>query len=132
MSRIFIGLLLSIAFHVTPAFQDRCCEQAGYPVVLCGTAIPEQFETCPERRYFSTLHYLALVCDDHLLQERLQSRPAWRHTHATPFLEQMTNFNRWLKEHASTTTPPMTLYDTSDRSLDETTSSVALWIRERL
>src|SRR6266496_6638262 len=37
--------------------------QAGRPVVLCGTAIPEQFETCPERRYFSTLHYLAMVCD---------------------------------------------------------------------
>ena len=106
--------------------------QVGYPVVLCGTAIPEQFETCPERRYFSTLHYLALVCDDHLLQQRLQSRPPWRHSHALAFVEQMTDFNHWLKEHASTTTPPMTLYDTSDRCIDETTTSTARWIRERL
>ncbi len=30
--------------------------QGGKPVVLCGCCIPEQFETRPERRYFSTLH----------------------------------------------------------------------------
>jgi hypothetical protein len=52
--------------------------QAGWPVVLCGTSIPEQFEECPERRYFSTLCYLTLVCDDDLLVERLQRRPEWR------------------------------------------------------
>ena len=52
--------------------------QAGRPVVLCGSAIPEQFEGCPERRYFSTIHYLAMVCDDNVLMERLLSRPGWR------------------------------------------------------
>jgi hypothetical protein len=28
--------------------------QAGRPVVLCGSAIPAQYEPCPERRYFIT------------------------------------------------------------------------------
>jgi hypothetical protein len=32
--------------------------------VLCGSAVPEQYEHCPERRYFTTIHTLALVCDD--------------------------------------------------------------------
>jgi len=27
-------------------------------------ALPEQYEICPERRYFSTIHYLALVCEN--------------------------------------------------------------------
>lgn len=106
--------------------------QAGRPVVLCGTALPEQFEGCPERRYFSNLHYLALVCDDAVLQERLTLRPGWRGSGSPDVLERMIHFNRWLKEHASQTEPPMTLYNTSCHPLHETTIAIAQWIRERL
>ena len=106
--------------------------QAGRPVVLCGTALPDQFEHCSERRYFSTLHYLALVCEDAPLQERLRQRPQWRNSSSDEVVERMLKFNRWLKEHAETTTPPMTLYDTSSRSLQETVQAVATWVRERL
>ena len=106
--------------------------QAGRPVVLCGTALPEHFEACPERRYFSTLHYLAMVCDDALLKERLKLRPQWRKSSSDDFIEQMLQFNQWLKEHAATTNPPMTLYDSGRRPIQETTRDVAQWIRERL
>ncbi len=106
--------------------------QSGRPVVLCGTAIPEQFEGCPERRYFSTLHYLAMVCDDELLEERLKQRPKWRQSGSIEVIEDMIQFNRWLKEHASATRPPMTLYDTSYRLIVETTNAVAQWICQRL
>jgi predicted ABC-type ATPase len=106
--------------------------QAGRPVVLCGTALPDQFETCAERRYFSTLYYLAIVCDDALLKERLQQRPQWRKSGSDDFVKQMVQFNRWLREHAATTDPPMTLYDNTHQSIQETTSDVAQWIRERL
>lgn len=106
--------------------------QSGRPVVLCGTAIPEQFETCPERRYFSTLHSLALVCDDQLLEERLKQRPAWRRSGSAENIRAMIDLNQWLKEHASTTRPPMALLDTSHRSLPETAREVAQWIRLRL
>jgi predicted kinase len=106
--------------------------QSGRPVVLCGTVLPDQFEDCPERRYFSTLHYLALVCDDDLLAQRLQDRPAWRQSHTPEFVKNMLAFNRWLKEHAPTTSPPMTLYDTSHRSIPETVDDVAHWIRQLL
>ena len=34
--------------------------QAGKPVVLFGSSIPEQFENCPERRYIGDIKYLAL------------------------------------------------------------------------
>jgi hypothetical protein len=44
----------------------------------------------------------------------------------------MLAFNRWLKEHAPTTSPPMTLYDTSHRSIPETVDDVAHWIRQLL
>jgi broad-specificity NMP kinase len=106
--------------------------QSGRPVVLCGSAIPEQFESCPERRYFSTLHYLALVCEDKALIERLEQRPAWRKSGSAETLEGMAQFNRWLQEHASRTQPPMTLYDTTNRSISETVGDIAQWIRQRL
>ncbi|HEX3270208.1 MAG TPA: AAA family ATPase [Ktedonobacterales bacterium] len=106
--------------------------QAGLPVILCGTALPDQFERCPERRYFSTLHYLALVCDEAALRERLTLRPAWRESQSEEFLERMVAFNRWLIEHAPTTTPPMTILDTTTDPLDETVAKVEQWIGERL
>jgi predicted ABC-type ATPase len=106
--------------------------QAGRPVVLCGTALPEHFEACPERRYFSTLHYFAMVCDDVLLKERLKFRPQWRGSGSNDVVEQMIQLNRWLKEHATTTNPPMTLYNSSRQPIQETTKDVAQWIRERL
>lgn len=106
--------------------------QAGRPVVLCGTAIPEQFETCLERRYFSTLHYLAMVCDDSVLAERLQQRPAWRQSDSAAFVERMLEFNSWLKANAGKTNPPMTLHDTGHRLPAETIEEVAGWIRQRL
>jgi hypothetical protein len=106
--------------------------QSGRPVVLCGTALPDQFEECPERRYFSTLYYLTLVCDDDLLVERLQHRPEWRQTHTPEFLEDMVQFNGWLKANAHLTRPPMALCDTSHQNIDETVAFRANWIRQRL
>jgi hypothetical protein len=106
--------------------------QNGRPVVLGGTAIPEQFETCPERRYFSTLYYLTLVCDDQLLEERLKQRPAWRHSGSAERIDDMLELNRWFKDHASTTHPPLTLFDTSHRPVVETARDLAHWIRQHL
>ena len=77
------------AEFVTPednyySFRNLCLRtaksisQAGRPVVLCGSAIPEQYEACAERRYFAEIHCLALVCDDQVLAKRLRDRPGWR------------------------------------------------------
>jgi len=106
--------------------------QNGRSVVLCGTALPEQFETCLERRYFSTIYYLAMVCDDTILKDRLTARPQWRASGSKDFVEQMLQFNHWLKDHAAITNPPMTLYDSSHKSISEAPQEIAQWIRARL
>ncbi|MEZ4831324.1 MAG: hypothetical protein R2873_04840 [Caldilineaceae bacterium] len=54
-------------------------------------------EGCTERRYFSVVHYLALICDDDVLAARLQQRPAWRQSSHQPFIDDQLRFNRWLK-----------------------------------
>jgi hypothetical protein len=64
--------------------------QVGQPMVLfgAGVGVPANLEECVERRYFAVIHYLALVCDDAVLEQRqpgrnrrsrrrLDWRPAW-------------------------------------------------------
>jgi hypothetical protein len=104
--------------------------QAGKPVALVGSAIPEQFEPCPERRYFSEIHYRALICDDDVLVERLRARPAWRGSGEASVTATMLDFNRWLREHAATTTPPMTLLDTSRLSVAQSVAETLAWMRQ--
>jgi len=110
----------------------RVCKnisQAGKPVVLCGVGEPTQFEQCIERRYFSELHYLALICDDQILASRLRNRPTWRGSFKDEYIKEQVVFNRWLLDNAQNTEPPMTLLDTSEITVDKTVEKVERWIR---
>lgn len=104
--------------------------QSGRPVVLCGTVVPVQFERRPERPLLDTIHYLALTCADEALRARLRHRPAWREWDE-PRITEMIDFNHWIKHNAATTTPPMTLLDTTTRTTTETADAVVTWIRAR-
>jgi shikimate kinase len=105
--------------------------QGGRAVVLLGSAVPEQFESSPERRYFSEIHYLALVCSPETLDSRLSSRPAWRGSGSAEVRERMRAFNTWLRENAPNTHPSMALLDTSAISIERTVEMTATWVRER-
>ena len=110
----------------------RVCKnisQAGKPVVLCGVGDPAQFEQCIERRYFSELHYLALICDAQVHASRLQHRPTLHGSFRDEFIKEQVDFNRWLLDNARITEPPMTLLDTSELTVEETAEKVARWIR---
>ena len=110
----------------------RVCKnisQAGRPVILCGVGEPTQFERCVERRYFSELHYLALVCDSQALVARLRKRPPSRGASGDECIRQQVVFNRWLLNNARNTEPPMALLDTSEITADETVQRVERWVR---
>ena len=106
--------------------------QSGRPVVLfgAGMGVPENIEPCVERRYFSDLHYLALVCDDEILSQRLKARPAWRGSGEQVFIDDHIQFNRWFKG-AQNEDYPISLIDTTNVSLETTIEQVKTWIREK-
>lgn len=106
--------------------------QNGHPVMLCGSATPGQFEACPQARYFSAIHYLALVCDDDELERRLKARPAWRKSAKPEFLAAMINYNNWFKQNAGSSEYDLTLLNTSDTPLEETAECVRKWAEARL
>ncbi len=115
----------------------RVCKnvsQAGRPVVLFGAGIgvPDNMESCVERRYFSTLHYLALTCDPEILMERLRARPVWRKSHHDEFAAKQVDFNNWFLGTAGGGGPPHELLDTTTATAAETAASVGDWIRRTL
>ena len=106
--------------------------QSGRPVVLfgAGMGVPENVEPCVERRYFSDIHYLALVCDDEVLAQRLKARPAWRGSGDQAYIDEHIQFNRWFKGQKNRE-PPISLIDTTDVSLATTIEQVNSWICEK-
>ena len=114
----------------------RMCKnisQAGRPVVLFGAGIgvPDNLERCIERRYFTTIEYLALVCSDGALAERLEQRPHWRRSHEPAFIDEQQRFNRWFKEYAVKSSG-FRLVDTSNVDEETTARQVRRWIDEKL
>ena len=106
--------------------------QSGRPVVLfgAGMGVPENIEPCVERRYFSHIHYLALVCNDEVLAQRLKARPAWRGSGDQASIDTHVQFNRWFKGRQSGDRP-ISLIDTTNVSLETTIEQVKTWIREK-
>jgi hypothetical protein len=112
----------------------RVCKnilQSGRPVVLfgAGAGVPKNIEGCIERKYFSQIHYLALVCSDAVLFERLKSRPVWRGCDPV-YIEESLKFNRWFKKYDSQ--PTIKLVDTTGMSIERTAQQVMSWINESM
>lgn len=120
----YTRLWLRLAAHIS---------QSGRPAALFGAgfAVPHNTQTLPERRLFSAVHYLGLVCDDEVLAARLRARPSWRNT-TDELIGEHVKFNHWLKGHAAAAEPPVTLIDTTSAPLAETAALVARWIRGRV
>ena len=121
-------------FHETWLRLCKSISQSGRPVVMfnAGMGVPENVEGCVERRYFSEVHYLALVCDDGVLAERLRRRPAWRKSGDPANVERQIEFNRWFKENRCCVEPAVELIDTTGATVEETAEQVALWICSKI
>lgn len=106
--------------------------QSGRPVVLfgAGAGVPENIEPCVERRYFSDTYYLALICEDDVLVKRLKARPVWRGSGEQAFIDRNIQFNHWFKDQQNGS-PPISLVDTTNVSLESTVERVRTWIGEK-
>lgn len=105
--------------------------ESGRPVVLYGAGfgVPSNVEPCIERRYFSDVHYLALVCSDEELARRLRERPQWRQSGGDLFIEQQIEFNHWFKEYGHDACPAIRILDTTNVPVAQTVGDVSHWIK---
>lgn len=113
----------------------RVCKNighAGKPVALFHAGgLPQNIEPCVERRYFSTIHYLALVADDASIAARLAARPAWRGYTPAAIADQVA-YNQWLHREGPFCTPPITLLDTTQDTITKTCAKVVDWIDDQM
>lgn len=114
----------------------RVCKninQSGRPVVLfgAGVGVPANLEPCVERRYFSAIHYLALVCSDDELAHRLQQRPAWRAAGTDAYIAEHQSFNRWFRDNVDRR-PAIDRIDTTGVDTEITSRQVEAWIAARI
>lgn len=105
--------------------------QAGRPVILFGSSVPEQFEACNERRYIAAVYYLALVCEPAKVEERLKARPGWRGSGDDDNVRRMLEFNQWFLDNADKTKPEITLLDTSNCSVEQTSKQILQWAKSQ-
>lgn len=112
----------------------KSISQSGRPVVMfnAGMGVPENIEPCVGRQYFSEVHYLALVCDDEVLAERLRQRPEKRNCSDPVYIEEQIQFNQWFKESGGQVKPTVELIDTTGVAVEDTAEQVALWIRGKV
>lgn len=107
-------------------------QQNGRPVLLCGSSTPGQYEKCVQARYFSRIHYLALVCDNDVLKQRLTVRPAWRDAGKPEFIEAMLAYNQWFKDNDKHPSYSLMMLDTTNLSVGESVEYVRKWYIARL
>ena len=106
--------------------QLRLCAsiaQAGLPVVLCGCAVPEQFECLPERELFTRIHCLAVVCDDDALERRLKKGRGIRDK---KWIASSLDFNCWLRKNGEAN--GMGLLDNTHLTPQEGAQAADTWI----
>lgn len=99
--------------------------QIGLPVVLCGCAVPKQFEVCDGRNFFSEIHYLAVVSDSEILERRMRSG---RNVTDENWIKSSIDFNNWLKNNAEKTEPTIKLLDNSFLTPLEAAEKANEWI----
>lgn len=103
--------------------------QCGKPVVLCGCALPEQFEPLPEREFFTEIHYIAVVCSPEALEDRMKNG---RGITEEDWLAGSASFNKWLIANAASTNPPVSLLDITGKTPAEAAEALEQWILSRL
>jgi hypothetical protein len=96
--------------------------QVGMPCVWYGCTEPSHSEECNARRYFTDVHYLAIVCRDEVLLNRMKQLPGINDEVNSLF------FNKYLIKNANKTKPHMTLLDNSDLSIKECAEKIHEWI----
>lgn len=99
--------------------------QIGLPVVLCGCAVPKQFENCYHRSSFSTIHYMTLVCDDKVLEQQMIEG---RGINDANWIKSSKEFNQWLKDNVNSTKPQMDLLDITDLEPEESAKIIDKWV----
>lgn len=95
------------------------------PVVLCGCATPDQFNVCSEKDLFTEIHYLAIVCDNDILENRMREE---RKISNENWIKSSADYNSWIKNNGREQN--IYLLDNIQLSPEKAAKEVDTWIRK--
>jgi hypothetical protein len=122
------------AFFETWLRMAKNIGQSGRAVAIFGAGfvVPSNVEPCVERRYFSRIHYLGLVCEAESLAARLRARPQWRQSAEESFIQGQIRFNQWILDQGALPDSPVEVFDTTNTDPAETAKAVHRWILQKI
>lgn len=109
--------------------------QSGRPVAIFGAEIgmPRVVEKSVQRRYFTDVYYLALVCDEEVQAERLRARSNGEDTEDRQIeIDEQTALNRRYQCRGTDSASPIESLDVTDLSVKAVGTKVQTWIDEML
>jgi hypothetical protein len=101
--------------------------QGGSRLLVAGFARPGELESVPERRYFTAIHVLALVCDEESFTRRVRARQRHGHLPEGDF-SGLHALNAWFRTTAADE-PNVTVLDNTHLTVDEAADAAAEWAR---
>lgn len=103
--------------------------QSGIPVLWTMTGALERHGSTYNRRFFSEIYFLALVCDENELRRKLTEG---RGVSDKDWIESSVEYNEYFKTHTSIGDIGFDTYDITGKSVSEVADYVEKWVNSKL
>lgn len=103
--------------------------QGGKPLLWTMAGALENFEIAYNRRFFTEIYFLALVCDSESLEKRMREG---RHIMDPNWIKGSVDYNRWFVENGTVSNKRVDTYDITGKTVSEVADYVAQWVEERI
>lgn len=103
--------------------------QSGKPLLWTIAGALDYFENTYNRRFFTEIYYLALVCDSNNLEKRMREG---RHITDLNWIQNSIDYNRWFIENSTVSSQKIDTYDITGKSVSDVADYVTQWIEARL
>jgi len=103
--------------------------QGGKPVLWTKAGALEHFEMAYNRRFFTKVYYLALVCNSKELERRMREG---RHITDFRWISSSIEYNTWFMEKGIISDEKADTYDITGKSAAEVADYVISWVNQKL
>lgn len=103
--------------------------QSGKPLLWTMAGALEHFETTYSRRFFTEIHYLALVLKSEDLEKRMREG---RHISDSNWIKSSIDYNRWFIENGQLADKKIDTYDITEKTVIEVADYVMEWVNSKL
>jgi DNA-directed RNA polymerase subunit RPC12/RpoP/gluconate kinase len=103
--------------------------QGGRPLLWTLAGALEHFETTYNRRFFTEIYYLALVCDKDALEKRMREG---RKITDENWIQSSADYNQWFINNGMIAGHRIGTYDITGKSVSQVADYVQAWINLKL